>query len=189
MLPIVSPLYGLALAGGHSTRMKQDKGLMLYDGMPRREYCCAMISPYCEQVFISCREEQVTPSPYKFIVDEYRDIGPVSGIVSAMSSHPDVAWLVLACDLYNVTIEALLALVSQRDASKFATAFTNPSTHRPEPLCAIWEPASRKELIESVRRNQTGPSYLLESLDCKILSAPHSTMFDSVNTPEEFSTQ
>lgn len=135
-------LYGLVLSGGKSTRMGKDKGLLHYHGVPQREYLYDLLCKVCEKTYISLREEQQAelPSSIQTIIDLNDYQGPYNGLLSAHKKHPDVAWLVLACDLPLMDLEALKELVSQRDTTKLATTFASKENSLPEPLCAIWEP-------------------------------------------------
>jgi len=53
-----TPLYGLVLSGGKSTRMKKDKSTLEYYGKTQTQFCYELLSRYCTQVFISNRKEQ-----------------------------------------------------------------------------------------------------------------------------------
>ena len=77
---------GLLLAGGHSSRMGQPKSLISYHGKPHYQYAAELLSIYCEQVFISCRQEQEAWfEGYETIPDsaKYGEIGLLSGVLSA----------------------------------------------------------------------------------------------------------
>ncbi len=141
-----TPLYGLILSGGKSSRMGNDKGLIAYHGVPQRDYLFDLASSYCESVFYSAREDQVPsfPASAPIVVDQNNYRGPFNGILSAHEAYPEVAWLVLACDLPLLTSDGLKDLVKNRDYNKLATSFSSKDSGLPEPLIAIWEPAALK---------------------------------------------
>ncbi len=135
-------LYGLVLSGGRSSRMGTDKGLIDYHGKPQREYLYQMLDQICERTFVSIRGDQTQdiPSDMAVIIDEDEVKGPYNGLLSAHHQFPEVAWLVLACDLPLIDMEALKALISERQPELMATAYALQDNPLPEPLCAIWEP-------------------------------------------------
>ncbi|MBS1503406.1 MAG: NTP transferase domain-containing protein, partial [Bacteroidetes bacterium] len=51
-------LNGLVLAGGKSQRMGFDKGAVNWFGKEQRYYLADMMKPLCNEVFISCRDDQ-----------------------------------------------------------------------------------------------------------------------------------
>ncbi|TFG74246.1 MAG: molybdenum cofactor guanylyltransferase [Flavobacteriales bacterium] len=148
-------IFGLVLSGGKSSRMGTDKGLIDYHGMPQREFLYHMLDQICERTFISIRADQTAdiPSDMAVIVDEDQVKGPYNGLLSAHHQFPEVAWLVLACDLPLIDLEALNALLAERRPEMMATAFALKENPLPEPLCAIWEP---RALQRSVSFLETG---------------------------------
>lgn len=139
---IPTPLYGLVLVGGRSTRMGYDKSTIDYHGIPQREYLYKLLLLVCDEVFLSLRSDQIheMDESMRFIVDEDQYKGPYNGMLSAHHQFPKVAWLVLACDLPLMDLEGLKQLVANRNFSKMATAFSSKENSLPEPLAAIWEP-------------------------------------------------
>src|SRR5690625_5268042 len=124
----VPPLNGLVLAGGKSKRMGTDKGSMQWHGKEQRYYMADMLEPFCGERFISCSAEQVTDldPAYKTLPDTFLNLGPYGGILSALRSQRDKAWLVLACDLPLMNEETLRFLIEHRDPEEIATTYESP---------------------------------------------------------------
>ena len=149
------PIHGLVLAGGMSRRMGQDKGLMEYHGKPQRLWVADLISEFCKETFISCRPDQaeeLSGGKYPPLADTFIGLGPFGAIASAFRSNPNVAWLVVACDLPLLGKTGIRQLVKSRNTSKIATAFNSPVSPFPEPLVAIWEPRSYPALLHFLTR-------------------------------------
>lgn len=185
----IAKLYGLVLSGGKSTRMGTDKGLIEYHGVPQREYLYNLLSQVCENTFISLREEQEDelPAAMKTIVDLNEFKGPYNGLLSAHKKYPDVAWLVLACDLPLMDLDALKELISQRDSAKEATAFALKENPLPEPLCAIWEPQALQQSIEYLESgNGTCPRKYLINHDTKLVFPKSENVLLNANSEEDY---
>jgi molybdopterin-guanine dinucleotide biosynthesis protein A len=185
----IAKLYGLVLSGGKSTRMGTDKGLIRYHGVPQREYLFDLLSEVCEGTFVSLREEQAAelPSRMSTIVDlnEYR--GPYNGLLSAHKKHPEAAWLVLACDLPLMDLDALKELIAQRDQTKQATAFALRENPLPEPLCAIWEPRALQNSIAYLESgNGTCPRKYLINHDTKLVFPTNENVLLNANSEVEY---
>jgi molybdopterin-guanine dinucleotide biosynthesis protein A len=167
-------LYGLILGGGQSSRMGQDKALIQYHGEPQGRYCQRVLSGFCAQVFLSCRVEQWDQPNFQaafqelpVILDTQPDIGPMAGLLAAMESRPNTAWLVLACDMPGIDAACIALLVNHRNPSRFATAFyTTDATGKPriEPLFTIYEPACFPYIKQQVQIGRTGLRPLLHTL-------------------------
>jgi len=177
---------GVVLAGGKSTRMGQDKGLIKWYGKEQRYYMADLLKDYCTKVFISCRPDQVPDinQNYKTIKDRYEGSGPLGAILSAFDFDPHQAWLVVACDLIlldKLTIEYLL---EHRNESVLATSFESPHDRLPEPLVTIWEPAAYSTLHSYLPKGSCPRKILLNS-EIEILKPPNSRALTNANTPQD----
>lgn len=181
-------MYGLILAGGFSRRMGQDKALIEYHGKPQVMHCHDLLSKCCEKVFVSTRAgQQYFDLPFLEDLKEYSNIGPLGGILSAMQTHRDVAWMLLACDLPFVTSDTLNYLIHNQDQSKIATAYKSSTDDLPEPLCAIWQGHALPEVLEFYKRNIYCPRKILINSDAFLLPLPNSQWLSNINQPEDLS--
>ncbi|MBD0849963.1 NTP transferase domain-containing protein [Maribacter arenosus] len=151
-------IYGLILAGGKSMRMGTDKGRIAYHGIPQREHLYRLLEGVCDKTFMSIRKEQVAEisSTFNTIVDEDIFKGPFNGILSAHKKYPNVAWLVLACDLPLIDEKSLRDLIAARKRNAYATAYSLRENSLPEPLAAIWEPKGLKAAISYMEAGTNG---------------------------------
>lgn len=185
----IANLYGLVLSGGKSTRMGTDKGLIEYHGLPQREYLYRLLSQVCEQTFMSIRKEQEAeiPQPYRTIVDLDNYRGPYNGLLSAHQKYPGAAWLVLACDLPLMDVQALQQLISERDPNKLATAFAMADNPLPEPLCAIWEPSAFRDSLAYLESGVgTCPRKFLINHDTKLVFPKNESVLWNANSRAEY---
>lgn len=182
----LAPLYGLVLAGGESSRMGRDKALLEYHGRPQLEWAFELLSRHCQRVFVSVRPGQSRgfEGRHPEIRDAHAGIGPIAGIAAAQAAHPRAAWLVLACDLPFVSEVALQRLVAARGTGP-VVAFRSAHDGLPEPLCAIYEPATRDAVLESIAGGRNCPRKLLIRSGVPLLEQPDPGALDNVNTPEE----
>jgi len=182
------PLYGLILAGGASKRMGTDKAALTYHGKPQLQAAFDVLSPLVENCFVSVRPDQ-TENPLRAdfpqIVDSVEIDGPAAGLLSAHLAHPDVAWLVLACDLPMLDRGTLENLIARRNATDVAVAYRSEHDGLPEPLCAIWEPEALDRLKQQVLDGRTCPRKLLINSPTKLLEPYARGALDNINTPEE----
>ena len=186
MTPVI---YALVLTGGHSKRMQRDKAALVYHGRSQLEWAVSFVQPHVERVFVSVRPDQTNDpvrARFEQIVDTEADLGPIAGIMAAQAKFPHVAWLVLACDLPFLDEGTLTTLIAARDPHRLATAFRSSHDVLPEPLCAIYEPASREAILAHVASGKNCPRKFLINSDVQLLDEPNPHALDNVNTPDEY---
>ncbi|HTV49846.1 MAG TPA: NTP transferase domain-containing protein [Steroidobacteraceae bacterium] len=183
-----APVYGLVLAGGRSTRMQRDKAVLSYHGTSQLERAMQLLEGLVARSFVSVRADQVDdPVRARFaqIVDRGASQGPITGILAAQQAYPQAAWLVLACDLPFLTRATLERLLRERRAERQATAYRSSHDGLPEPLCAVYEPASAVALAAYVSSGRQCPRKFLLQADAALLEPSDPRALDNVNTPEE----
>jgi molybdopterin-guanine dinucleotide biosynthesis protein A len=161
--------------------MGRDKATLHYGDKPQAVAAYELLTGCCARVFLSCRQGQGNAHGLPQIVDVVDNLGPMGGILSAFAAHPDRAWLVLACDLPFLREATLRDLMTRRNATQLATAYRSAHDGKPEPLCAIYEPAIAGKLKEF-----HCPRKALSTLGVPLLDLPEARALDNVNHPHEF---
>ena len=183
----IPKLNGLVLAGGKSQRMGNPKDKINWHGKEQRYYAADLLTPFCDEVFISCRQDQLEnfDPNYNALTDTFLNMGPFGGILSALRSQRDKAWLVVACDLPLLDKNSLEFLIQSRNPEKAATTYESPFDGLPEPLITIWEPKSYPLLLNFLGSGITCPRKVLINSDTLILKPGNPDSLMNVNTPED----
>lgn len=182
-------LYGLVLAGGLSSRMQRDKATLQYNGSTQLERAFALLVRHTEQAFVSVRADQShdpARAAHPMLIDALPGEGPIVGIRTALQKFPQAAWLVLACDLPFLSDAALEHLTRERDPQRLATAYLSASDGKPEPLCAIWEPAAGPALEAYQAQSGSCPRKFLMRGSVHLIAPFDAHALDNINTPEEY---
>ena len=182
-------LHGLVLAGGHSKRMQRDKAGLEYDGRAQLARAVDLLAPLVSRCHVSVRDDQrgdPQRAAYPAIVDRIPDLGPIGGIHAAQQEQPGAAWLVLACDLPFLDAATLQQLIAARTPQRLATAFRSSHDGKPEPLCAIYEPASAPAIAAWIAAGNKCPRSFLAQADVTLLELKAPAALDNINTPEEY---
>lgn len=179
-------LNGLILAGGKSSRMGTDKGMINWQGKPHQYYLADLLSNFCNCVYISCRKEQNLAEPgYEYIEDIEVDAGPFGGLYSAFNVNPEAAWLVVACDFPLLDLQTIRYLIDHRNPNVLATAYQNDSDLLPEPLLTIWEPMAFPILKLALHERKTSLRHLLIDNSTELIRAENPALLLNVNTKED----
>ena len=183
-----NPLFGLVLAGGESRRMGRDKALLDHDGQSQLAFVVDLLGAVVDKVFVSTRSDQAADEErgrYEQIVDRFENLGPVAGIMSALEEHPNVDWLVVACDLPNIDEQTIRYLLDRRSDTQPFTAFTSSHDGLPEPLCAVYRKGCKDIVQTFVDDGMICPRKILIRSDTCLLEQPNSAALDNVNTPDD----
>lgn len=190
-----SPLYGAVFVGGQSKRMGKPKFSLSYDnGVPETERMLKLLSPFCEKVFISSRSDlDMGPlanlPDVERINDDHIGLGPVGGLATLMSRHPDKAWMITACDMPFLEEKNFETILKERDPLRYGTCYTKKGIRWGiEPMCAIYEPKFILPLYESMSRQELSLSRAIRELPFKQVKITEKdrTNFMNTNTPEEY---
>lgn len=183
-----APLNGLVLAGGFSRRMGRDKTALKIHSRTQVEHGISLLSACCETVYVSVRPEQDSDTRFQAwprIQDLHPGSGPLGAIVSAQTYLPEVAWLVLACDLPFVDEQVLSHLLAHRHPGRTVTCYRSTCDRLPEPLCAIYEPASAAMIREYFANGCRCPRKVLIDHGTHELDQPFPWALDNINTPRD----
>jgi molybdopterin-guanine dinucleotide biosynthesis protein A len=139
-------MIGLIMAGGASTRMGTDKGLMLESqGQTWVKKAHLLLQDAGLSTFISLNRSQEL-SYLKFFSPEilYFDdtslpvMGPLKGLLSVHIAKPQEDIFALATDLPKITLSQIERLICFKEANPEHDAWIYIGPRGPEPLCAIY---------------------------------------------------
>jgi len=184
-----APLAGLVLAGGQSRRMQRDKAALEFGGETQLARAVRLVGRYAPATFVSVRPDQQDDAErrrFPQIIDRIADAGPAAGILAALAARPDHAWLVVAVDLPLLDAATLERLLAARAPGAVATAYRSAEDGLPEPLCAIWEPASRALLEAFVAGGRSCPRKFLLTHAAPLVELASPGALANVNTPSDY---
>jgi molybdopterin-guanine dinucleotide biosynthesis protein A len=143
---------GAVLCGGRSRRFGADKALVEVDGRPMADRVAAVLETAgcAPVVFVGGDGDRLTASTGREVVaDTWPGEGPLGAVVDALrwfNRFDTRGVVVAACDLPNLTVEAVQALAGEDGAVAVAVA------ERVHPSLAYW-PASTVDEVEALFRS------------------------------------
>lgn len=189
--PLPAPLRACLLIGGRSSRMGCPKHLIVgSNGKTWLENTVALLSPFTRDIALSGSGQ--VPDSLRAL-DRVEDIsgvqGPLTGILAAMRWRPDCCWLLVACDMPNISAVALEWLIGSRHSDSWGTVPRLKKDGFVEPLLALYEPQS-KEYFEEL----CGSGILKISMVARgakiatpVIPPGLRGSFSNINTPVELS--
>jgi molybdenum cofactor guanylyltransferase len=137
---------GIILAGGKSSRMGKEKGLVVYKGKKLVEYSVGFLTPLSKTIILSANDDRYKQFGYPVIWDQYKKCGPMGGIHACLEASRTESNLVLACDIVPVP-ENLLETLFSFAPGYHAVVPVHPDG-KAEPLCAWYH----KSLVSSLKK-------------------------------------
>lgn len=146
----------IILAGGKSSRMGVDKGLMLLNEKPMVQHVIDAVKLVAAELIIVANNEEYKQLGYKVIPDEIENAGPLAGICAGLKQVSFHYNFVLSCDVPFVTKE-MLSLLKQEVVGYDAAIFEKADNLHP--LIGIYSknclPAFEAALNNKERRLKT----------------------------------
>jgi molybdopterin-guanine dinucleotide biosynthesis protein A len=188
----VRQVAGFVLAGGESSRMGRDKGLLELDGVP-----LAVRAAKLAESVTGAPATIIGGAAYTFlglhvVADDLPGSGPLGGIGTVLRAS-DAPWnLIVACDLPYLTREWLAFLIERALGSK-ADAVLPMNERGAEPLCAVYnkrgEQAVRGALDRGTRKVTDGLAGIqveyIERAEWKAFDS-EGVLFKNMNSPAEY---
>ena len=141
---------GFILAGGKSSRMGSDKGLMEFAGKPMIEHSILALKPLCSSIQIITNNSEYCDLGYPVHHDLIEDKGPLAGICTALSLSKTRLNLIVTCDSPFITSALLSHLIEQAEDFDAVVPFFDDRVY---PLTAVYATscytALNKRLIEN----------------------------------------
>lgn len=185
-----APVYGCVLIGGKSRRMGTPKHLLETGGVAWIEQTVALLRAAVERVAIVGGGHVPLGLSNVIRLSDVPDAdGPMAGLLAAMRWAPHVSWLAAACDLPNLSAEALEWLLSTRSPGVWATLPRLPDDKRVEPLLAHYDFRARTVLQGAVAEGRFSLSALAEHPKVNTPPPPADLLdaWANVNSPDDFS--
>jgi molybdopterin-guanine dinucleotide biosynthesis protein A len=177
---------GFVLAGGRSSRMGQDKALLLFKGRPLIEHVAGEVRGAAGIVTLVGDPSRYTYLGYPVIEDILPTCGPLSGIHAALT-HSTAEWnLVVACDMPEVTAEFLGLMLERAAAGNADAVLPAGPSGLPEPLCAAYNRRSLEAIAAALASGVRKVTDGLRGLNIDIWRVADARYFHNLNTPQEW---
>lgn len=153
-------IIGVVMAGGLSSRMGQDKGLLMENGQTWAENAFAKLNQLPMEVIVSINENQKLSysdifHPEHLIIDKNIIEGPLNGILTVHSNIPSKDLFLLACDVRDISTD-LLSKIYNAHISNFSEDYDYyilKNDMQEEPLIGIYKSDFLKRITFMAEKN------------------------------------
>lgn len=178
-------LTGIIMAGGRSSRMGQEKGLIEFKGRPLIQYPIDLLLSYTDKIIISTGNPAYLKFGLEMIPDEIAGQGPSAGLAAALKNS-STAWnIVIACDLPFLESELIHMLLSNSGSCRAVIPVYRGVR---EPLAGLYHKELVKNFETAVYSGVLALHKILDScevhyVDTEHLLVKYPKMFTNFNTP------
>ena len=178
-------LMGLVIAGGKSSRMGKNKAFIQYHGIPQWRYVQEQLSHFCSRVVINSNDAQLTDEDILKDGVQFKDHGPISGLLTAVSQYPDQSIFVMGIDYPMLRAKTLNDLVQTYRIRNQSVCFKNPTSDILEPLCAIYHSSDLRHIFDCFNNGNDSLREFLASRNPVILKPNNIEELKSFDTPHD----
>ncbi|MEN8120726.1 MAG: molybdenum cofactor guanylyltransferase [Bacteroidota bacterium] len=181
---------GIILCGGKSSRMGQNKALLEINGKYIISYAIEMLQPFCDEIIISTNTKELDFLGHKTVKDIYDNIGPISGIFSALLKSKNNKNVILSCDtpfINSLLITEMFSYLHDHDIviPEFKGYL--------QPMTGVFKKDALPVISHEIQNGNYIPPRIFEKCNLKKFRIDersmfyHEHLFFNVNSPEDYS--
>ena len=179
---------GYILAGGKSSRMGTDKGLLILNGKAIVQIIIENLQSAVNRIIIVSNNAEYEKFGLEVIPDLIKDKGPAVGIHAALSHTDAENIFILSCDMPNITTDAIQYIMDQASHSQI----TLPVNHgKTEPLFGVYSQKCLplwQQLIEQgmIKLQEMVTHFELLKIDVDNNKLFNDSLFLNINNKNDF---
>jgi len=176
---------GIILAGGKSSRMGTEKGLILYKNKPFVEHIIESMNPLVDNIIIISNNKAYKSFGFRCYEDLIKNTGPLAGIYTGLRYSKTNNNLIVSCDIPLIKTVVLQKLIDQKnDASEVIQL---QSQGKNMPLIALYKKSCEVIFMEELHQNQKKVQKALKKCNVKtvIIDGSLEQVTANINTPED----
>lgn len=175
------------LAGGKSSRMGKDKGLITLADKPMVKYAIETMDAIGLSPTIVANNDEYASLGFPLIKDLIPDKGPMGGLHTAMEDNQATYVFLVSCDLPFVPKEAFQKLIdSINDQPIIVSEFMG----KINPLFALYHKDLKDQITKNIEEEKLKMQDFISETSCEkidmqdlVLQSPK--RFTNINTPED----
>ena len=158
---------GIILAGGRSSRMGIEKGMVNFQGQPLIQYSIDVLKNYCSRIIISTNSNAYYSLGYPVQNDIVHEAGPMGGIYSSLLHSKTDYNLILSCDTPFVTSFLLRKILENSEGYQVVIPLSRQGF--PEPLIGFYH-----------KNNTTGMLGFINNRNLKLTDYIETTIYKAI---------
>jgi len=181
---------GIVLAGGKSSRMGEDKALLMFEGETLLKRSVKLCQSFCSSILISSNNPNHAEYGSILVQDEIEGCGPIGGIYSCLKQSKTNWNFVVSVD--SPFVNAQFVHFMMNTIQGFDAVVPIHSRGK-EPLIALYHKNCTPVMKELLEKKKFRMHNFLDKIKTKYLNAAdalsnHPKLFYNLNSPEDLGT-
>ncbi|MCX6297318.1 MAG: molybdenum cofactor guanylyltransferase [Bacteroidetes bacterium] len=182
MIRVGSKITGIVLAGGKSSRMGTDKGVVEINGKKIIQYVIDVLKEVSDEILIIANNNNYNDLGFKVYKDIVKEHGPLGGIYTWLYHSLNELNVVVSCDTPLITKEVLLSLIENIDDNEIIVSRENGNIH---PLCAVYKKQSVFKIKKQLDNGHLKLQEVVTMFKTRFLDFDNEAIFSNLNTKED----
>lgn len=174
---------GIILAGGLSSRMGQDKGLLQYKGRALVDYAIDALKPLCSEIIISSNNKEYELFGYRVVRDVHQKVGPIGGLYSALAEANTNDILMCPCDMPFITTDIFNRILENKANSKVTVV--ESISGKLYPTLGYYQKSCLPVILQFIEQGQYKLQLLMKALNAKTIQIENHKSLLNFNSPED----
>ncbi len=187
-MKVKNNITGIILAGGKSSRMGSDKGLLMLEHKPFVQHIIDALKPITKEIILVSSNTDYDVFEVNRVQDIIPDSGPISGIHAGLTHSKTKNNLVLSCDAPLITTALLKKLRQYEKENHDIIQFE--AEGKTIPLIALYKKQCISKCFELLSNNEKRLRKLVVELNTKTIpvSENEHTLVKNINTIDDLNT-
>ncbi|MBL7892897.1 MAG: molybdenum cofactor guanylyltransferase [Bacteroidia bacterium] len=183
---------GIVLAGGKSSRMGSDKGMIKLNGKKFIEHIIEALIPNVSDIIIIANNDNYNNLGYKVYEDIIKECGPLGGIYTGLMNSRTESNIIVSCDIPFINSGLIRHIIKNMGRADISVPVFEGNT---EPLCAVYTKGIASKLHDLIIHNELKIHNVLKHFITtqvhitKTLDFYNNRLLMNINTPEELKDQ
>ena len=187
MLKNKENITGYILAGGRSSRMGEDKGLILLNRKPIISYVINQLRPAVDKIIIVSNNTVYAQFGYEVIEDTIKNIGPSAGILAALNHTDTEKNFIVSCDMPFITTSSIEYIINKSNDYQIAVPIYKDKY---EPMFAVYSKECVNKWEELIMLGTFKMMYIINHFSVLKLNVDNNqefndSIFININTKED----
>lgn len=178
---------GIILAGGKSSRMGEEKGLVTFENKKLIEYSIAVFEQMNYEIIIIANDSRYEQFGYPVFQDIVHEKGPLGGLYTGLH-HSKTNWnAILTCDLPKITTSIFKELEKEIFHENDYDVVFSSYKDRINPLTALYNTSAKEKIKSCIDNDKLKVRLLQGELNIKTIpfSNKYANNFININSKNE----